>query len=224
MFNILVAEDDIVLLKAIGSTLRNNGFNVITANNGSDALTQIEDHYTDLCVIDSVLPDMSGLDFMQAAKNPDYPNMPIVVLSESNSFSNMERAFKLGADDYLIKPINPDELILRIKAILRRAKIAGDKIITVGGTTLNYDALTIKQNNIESHLPKKEFLLLYKLLSYPNKIFTRRQLMDEIWGFDNESEMRTVNVHINRLRAKLIRNPDFKIVTVRNIGYKAVLK
>lgn len=223
MFNILVVEDNKDLLEITRVFLSRKGYNVIPAENGSEALDKLESNYIDLCVLDLMMPEMDGYEFIDLLKRHNY-DFPIIVTTAKSAFVDMEKGFNLGADDYLVKPINYDELNLRIKALLRRSKIANDKKIVIGNTTLDYDALTVTQNGNETLLPQKEFYLLYKLLCYPNKIFTRQQLMDEIWGFDNESDEKTVNVHINRLREKFKSNMDFEIVTIRGLGYKAVKK
>lgn len=223
MFNILVVEDNKDLLEITCVFLSRKGYNVIPAENGSEALDKLESNYIDLCVLDLMMPEMDGYEFIDLLKRHNY-DVPIIVTTAKSAFVDMEKGFNLGADDYLVKPINYDELNLRIKALLRRSKIANDKKIVIGNTTLDYDALTVTQNGNETLLPQKEFYLLYKLLCYPNKIFTRQQLMDEIWGFDNESDEKTVNVHINRLREKFKSNMDFEIVTIRGLGYKAVKK
>lgn len=223
MFNILVVEDNKDLLEITCVFLSRKGYNVIPAENGSEALDKLESNYIDLCVLDLMMPEMDGYEFIDLLKRHNYV-FPIIVTTAKSAFVDMEKGFNLGADDYLVKPINYDELNLRIKALLRRSKIANDKKIVIGNTTLDYDALTVTQNSNETLLPQKEFYLLYKLLCYPNKIFTRQQLMDEIWGFDNESDEKTVNVHINRLREKFKSNMDFEIVTIRGLGYKAVKK
>lgn len=223
MFNILVVEDNKDLLEITCVFLSRKGYNVIPAENGSEALDKLESNYIDLCVLDLMMPEMDGYEFIDLLKRHNY-DFPIIVTTAKSAFVDMEKGFNLGADDYLVKPINYDELNLRIKALLRRSKIANDKKIVIGNTTLDYDALTVTQNSNETLLPQKEFYLLYKLLCYPNKIFTRQQLMDEIWGFDNESDEKTVNVHINRLREKFKSNMDFEIVTIRGLGYKAVKK
>ncbi len=223
MFNILVVEDNKDLLEITCVFLSRKGYNVIPAENGSEALDKLESNYIDLCVLDLMMPEMDGYEFIDLLKRHNY-DFPIIVTTAKSAFVDMEKGFNLGADDYLVKPINYDELNLRIKALLRRSKIANDKKLVIGDTTLDYDALTVTQNGEETLLPQKEFYLLYKLLCYPNKIFTRQQLMDEIWGFDNESDEKTVNVHINRLREKFKNNEDFEIVTIRGLGYKAVKK
>ena len=151
-------------------------------------------------------------------------DLPILMVTAKDQFDDMQKGFRAGTDDYMIKPINVKELVLRVEALLRRAKIQSEKKITVGDTVLDYDALTVTIHGEETILPQKEFYLLYKLLSYPNKIFTRPQLMDEIWGMFSETDERTVNTHINRLRDRFSDCTDFEIVTVRGLGYKAVKK
>lgn len=223
MFNILVVEDNRDLLEITCVFLSRKGYNVIPAENGSQALDKLESNYIDLCVLDLMMPEMDGYEFIDLLKRHNY-DFPIIVTTAKSAFVDMEKGFTLGADDYLVKPINYDELNLRIKALLRRSKIANDKKLVIGSTTLDYDALSVTHGDNETFLPQKEFYLLYKLLCYPNKIFTRQQLMDEIWGFDNESDEKTVNVHINRLREKFKSNEDFDIITIRGLGYKAVKK
>ena len=151
-------------------------------------------------------------------------NMPVLIVTAKDQFYDLQKGFATGADDYMIKPVNVKELVIRVKALLRRAKISNEKKIIIGSTVLDYDALTVTVNGVEMAFPRKEFYLLYKLLSYPNKIFTRQQLMDEIWGMYSESDERTVNTHINRLREKFSDCDDFEIITVRGLGYKAVKK
>ncbi len=224
MFNILVAEDNDNLLEITCYFLRRKGFNTIPATNGAEALEQLEGHYVDLCIVDLMMPQMDGYEFVQEVKSSNYnKNIPVIIVTAKTGFQDMEKSFNMGADDYMVKPINYDELVLRINALLRRAKIANEKRLVVGSTILDYDSLTITQNGVETLLPQKEFQLLYRLLHFPNIIFTRQQMMDEIWGFDSDSEDKTITVHMNRLREKVKDNPDFHIVTVRGLGYKAVL-
>lgn len=166
---------------------------------------------------------MDGYELTRALRDSNY-DLPILMVTAKDQFSDMQRAFRSGTDDYMVKPINVNELLLRVEALLRRAKIFSEKRIVVGATVLDYDSLTVTRNGEESTLPQKEFYLLYKLLSYPNKIFTRQQLMDEIWGMFSETDERTVNTHINRLRDRFEGCDDFEIVTVRGLGYKAVKK
>lgn len=223
MFNILVVEDNADMRELFCTILSNNGYNSIPACNGEDALEIMDKKYIDLIVADIMMPNMDGFELVKAIRNAKY-DLPILIVTAKDQFEDMQQAFHIGSDDYMIKPINVNELILRVEALLRRAKISAEKKIVVGTTVLDYDALTVTQNGVESILPQKEFYLLYKLLSYPNKIFTRQQLMDEIWGMFSQTDERTVNTHINRLRDRFSNCRDFEIVTVRGLGYKAVKK
>ncbi len=221
MFSILVAEDDEDMRELFCTVLSDSGYNAIPAVDGEDALSIMEREYIDLLVADIMMPKMDGYELIEAIRSAKY-NLPILMVTAKDQFSDMQKGFRLGTDDYMVKPINVKELVLRVEALLRRAKISGEKKIVVGGTTLDYDALTVTLHGVETILPQKEFYLLYKLLSYPNKIFTRQQLMDEIWGMFSETDERTVNTHINRLREKFSDCGDFEIITVRGLGYKAV--
>lgn len=221
MFSIFVAEDDEDMRELFCTVLSDSGYNAIPAVDGEDALSIMEREYIDLLVADIMMPKMDGYELIEAIRSAKY-NLPILMVTAKDQFSDMQKGFRLGTDDYMVKPINVKELVLRVEALLRRAKISGEKKIVVGGTTLDYDALTVTLHGVETILPQKEFYLLYKLLSYPNKIFTRQQLMDEIWGMFSETDERTVNTHINRLREKFSDCGDFEIITVRGLGYKAV--
>lgn len=221
MFNILVVEDNLDMRELFCTVLTDNGYHAYSASDGVEALEIMDKEYIDLIVADIMMPNMNGYELTKALRDAKY-ELPILIVTAKDQFADMQKAFKAGADDYMIKPINVNELILRIEALLRRAKISSEKKIVVGSTKLDYDALTVTVNGEESILPQKEFYLLYKLLSYPNKIFTRQQLMDEIWGMFSETDERTVNTHINRLRDKFSDCKDFEIITVRGLGYKAV--
>lgn len=221
MFNILVVEDNLDMRELFCTVLTDNGYHAYSAADGVEALEIMDKEYIDLIVADIMMPNMNGYELTKALRDAKY-ELPILIVTAKDQFADMQKAFKAGADDYMIKPINVNELILRIEALLRRAKISSEKKIVVGSTKLDYDALTVTVNGEESILPQKEFYLLYKLLSYPNKIFTRQQLMDEIWGMFSETDERTVNTHINRLRDKFSDCKDFEIITVRGLGYKAV--
>ena len=223
MFHILVVEDNADMRELFCTVLSDSGYHTIPASDGIDALNIMEKEYIDLIVADIMMPHMNGYELVQSLRDVGY-TLPILIVTAKDQFEDMQRAFHVGTDDYMIKPINVKELVLRVEALLRRAKISSDKKITVGSTTLDYDALTVTIHGKETILPQKEFYLLYKLLSYPNKIFTRQQLMDEIWGMFSETDARTVNTHINRLRDKFSDCSDFEIVTVRGLGYKAVKK
>lgn len=221
MFNILVVEDNSDMRELFCTVLTDSGYHAIAATDGIDALNIMEKEYIDLIIADIMMPNMDGYELTSSLRDAHY-ELPILIVTAKDQFADMQKAFHSGSDDYMIKPINLSELILRVEALLRRAKISSEKRIVIGGTTLDYDSLTVTRNGTEMTLPQKEFFLLYKLLSYPNKIFTRQQLMDEIWGMFSETDERTVNTHINRLRDRFGDCTDFEIVTVRGLGYKAV--
>lgn len=221
MFQILVVEDNADMRELFCTVLSESGYHCIPAIDGLDALRIMEREYIDLIVADVMMPGMDGYKLTKSLREARY-EMPILMVTAKNQFEDVQRGFRAGTDDYMIKPIHVKELVLRVEALLRRAKISSDKKIVVGSTILDYDALTVTTNGQEMILPQKEFYLLYKLLSYPNKIFTRPQLMDEIWGMFSETDERTVNTHINRLRDRFADCADFEIITVRGLGYKAV--
>lgn len=220
MFDILVVEDDPNTRKLMRAVLKQNGYNVHSAENGVVALDVMDRQHIDLVILDIMMPEMDGYELTRELRAGDM-NLPILMVSAKHEFKDKQLGFNLGTDDYMTKPVDEDEMLLRIQALLRRAQIAHDKKLTIGHTVLDYDAMTVIQGDEEITLPQKEFLLLFKLLSYPGMVFTRIQLMDEIWGMDSDTDAHTVNVHINRLRDKLNDNRDFKIVTVRGFGYKA---
>ncbi len=221
MFTILVVEDNADMRELFCTVLESSGYRAIPACDGVEALECMDREYIDLIVADIMMPNMDGYELTQSLRGSGY-TLPILMVTAKDQFEDMQKGFRAGTDDYMIKPINVKELVLRVEALLRRAKISSEKKITVGSTVLDYDALTVTLDGKETILPQKEFYLLYKLLSYPNKIFTRQQLMDEIWGIFTESDERTVNTHINRLRERFAGCKDFEIVTVRGLGYKAV--
>lgn len=221
MFTILVVEDNADMRELFCTVLTDHGYRAIGALDGADALRVMEGEYVDLIVADLMMPNMDGYELTASLREARY-ELPILIVTAKDQFTDMQRAFRAGTDDYMVKPINVNELVLRVEALLRRAKISSEKRIVMGDTVLNYDALTVTRNGVESTLPQKEFYLLYKLLAYPGRIFTRQQLMDEIWGMFSETDERTVNTHINRLRDRFADCGDFEIVTVRGLGYKAV--
>ena len=220
MFKIMVVEDDNNTRKLMCTFLKNSGFEVIAAENGEKALDIISEHRIDLIVLDIMMPGIDGYELTKSLRSVG-DMIPILMVSAMHQSNAKYKGFQVGTDDYMTTPVDEEEMILRIKALLRRAKIFQDRKLTIGTTTLNYDSLSITQNNVSSTLPQKEFQLLFKLLSYPNIIFTRMQLMDEIWGFDSDTDIHTVNVHINRIRERIKDNKDFEIITVRGLGYKA---
>ena len=221
MFNIMIVEDDTNQRKLMQTVLEQYGYNVITACDGLDGLDQLDRKHVDLIILDIMMPRMDGFEFTSALRQSGC-NIPILMVSAKQSPVDKRKGFIIGTDDYMTKPVDEEEMVLRVGALLRRSKIANERKLTVGSTTLYYDSLSVSDENETQELPQKEFLLLFKLLSYPNKIFTRRQLMDEIWDMESESDERTVDVHVSRLREKYRNNPDFEIITVRGLGYKAV--
>jgi len=221
VFNVLVVEDDTKLRQLFCTVLQKNGYRSIDAENGQDALAKMDKEYVDLIICDIMMPQMDGYEFTKTLRESGV-DIPILMITAKESFHDKKRGFLAGTDDYMVKPVDVNEMVLRVRALLRRAQIVSERHQSVGGTKLDYDSLTLHQNGQAEVLPQKEFYLLYKLMSYPNKIFTRQQLMDEIWGMESDSEARTVDVHINRLRERIKNNEDLEIVTVRGLGYKAV--
>ncbi len=221
MFNILVVEDDAALRKMMQSVLQRNGYRPLLAEDGQAALDILEREQADLIITDIMMPNMDGYELTELLRQSNY-NMPILMVTVKETYTDKHRGFSAGIDDYMVKPIDINEMILRVRALLRRAQIANEHRLQVGSTLLDWDSLQVYFDNQQLSLPQKEFYLLFTLLSYQGKIFTRQQLLDEIWGMDTESDERTVDVHINRLRDRFKNNPDFEIVTVRGLGYKAV--
>jgi len=223
MFQILVVDDDKntrLLLKAV---LQAENYNVFTAENGEQALEVMDREHIDLVVLDIMMPKMDGYEFTKTLRENDN-NLPILMVSAKQLPADKQKGFLVGTDDYMTKPIDETEMLLRIKALLRRARIVSERKIVVGNVTLDYDSLTVFRGSEKQELPQKEFMLLYKLLSYPGKIFTRIQLMDEIWGAESDTGWETVTVHIGRLRKRFEGWEEFEIVSVRGLGYKAVKK
>ncbi|MBQ2700345.1 MAG: response regulator transcription factor [Clostridia bacterium] len=220
MFTIMVVEDDLHLQKMMTVFLRMNGYNVLTADDGEKALEVMETAMPDLVICDIMMPRMDGYQLTRELRDA-YPLLPILMVTAKETIEDKRLGYQAGTDDYMVKPIDLDELAMRVTALLRRARINTERQITIGESVLDYDALTVTRPGLTLQLTKKEFYLLFKLLSYPQQIFTRRQLMDEIWGMDAESDERTVDVHIKRLREKCEPFPEFRILTVRGLGYKA---
>ena len=221
MFNVMIVEDDQNQRKLMQTVLEQYGYNVILASDGVDGLDQLDKKHVDLIILDIMMPRMDGFEFTSTLRQSGC-NIPILMVSAKQSPVDKRKGFIIGTDDYMTKPVDEEEMVLRVGALLRRSKIASERKLSVGSTTLYYDSLSVVSDEETQELPQKEFLLLFKLLSYPNKIFTRRQLMDEIWDMESESDERTVDVHVSRLREKYRMNTDFEIVTVRGLGYKAV--
>jgi len=219
MFRILVVEDDKNLQILMTTVLKQQGYDVLCARNGEDALDLLDTHHVDLLISDIMMPEMNGYELTESLRQADY-QLPILMVTARDSLADKKQGFLAGTDDYMVKPIDMDEMVLRVAALLRRARIMNEHRLTVGDTVLDYDTLTVSRPGQQQELPKKEFYLLFKLLSYPRQIFTRQQLMDEIWGLEAESDERTVDVHIKRLRERFANWPHFEIITVRGLGYK----
>lgn len=223
MFHILVVDDNKHTRMLFKAVLEAENYTVFTAENGEDALCVMDEEHIDLVVLDIMMPKMDGYEFTKLLRE-NHNNLPILMVSAKQLPADKKKGFLVGTDDYMTKPVDEDEMLLRIKALLRRAKIVNERKIVIGEVTLDYDALTVRKGNMQIELPQKEFLLLYKLLSYPGKIFTRIQLMDEIWGANSGTGWETVTVHIGRLRKKFEGWEEFEIESVRGLGYKAVRK
>lgn len=221
MFHILVVDDDKNTRMFFEAVLMAANYKVSLADNGEAALAVMDREHIDLVVLDVMMPKMNGYDFTKALRAADN-NIPILMVSAKQLPSDKKLGFLSGTDDYMTKPVDDEEMLYRIKALLRRAKIESERKITLGEVTLDYDTLTVSRGDDVQELPQKEFLLIYKLLSYPGKIFTRIQLMDEIWGADSDTGWETVTVHIARLRKRFENYPEFTIESVRGLGYKAV--
>ena len=218
---ILLVDDEDDILEFIRYNLTKAGYEVYTARNGAEGLQQAAAHRPHLILLDVMMPTMDGYTFLKTMRDSG-SSIPVLIITARDSAEDVRKAFTMGTDDFMVKPVDDVEMILRIRALLRRARISEEQKITVGSTTLIYDSFTLIQNGTEVQMPKKEFQILFKLLSFPNKTFTRANLMEEFWDMDSESEARTVDVHINRLRDRLKDNKDIQIVTVRGLGYKAV--
>ena len=221
MFCIMIVEDDGNARKLMETVFSQAGYTVITASDGVDALERVHSCHIDLIVLDLMMPRMDGYEFTRTLRKSDI-QIPILMVTAKETSADMKKGFVTGTDDYMVKPVDEEEMLLRVKALLRRSKIVNERRLSLGRTILNYDNLSVTCGGETSELPNKEFMLLYKLLSYENKIFTRRSLMNELWDMNSDAEMRTVDVHINRLRSRFRDNPDFRIVTVRGLGYKAI--
>lgn len=223
MFKILVVEDDKNLRKLIVTCLEKSNYTVFETRNGQEALELMDREFVDLIVTDIMMPQIDGYELIKLLREAQYET-PILIITAKEEFEDKKQGFELGADDYMVKPINIDEMLLRVKSLLRRSKSPNEKVIKIGAIELNYDRLEIKKKNIKYQLTQKEFYLLYKLLSLPNTIFKRQELIEEIWGLESDSDFRTVDVHIKRIREKLEDIEEFEIVTIRGIGYKAIIK
>ena len=221
MFKILIAEDDRELRQLFAHILTKNNYLVRTVSNGQEALDALDKDYFDLIISDIMMPVMDGYELVRLLRSTGN-NTPVMMITAKDAFDDMREGFNSGTDDYMVKPININEMVLRVGALLRRAQMINDRKLILGKTILELDSLSVYMENDNFILPQKEFMLLYIMASYPGKIFTRHQLMDEIWGYDNKSDTHTVDVHIARLREKFKNSTDFKIITMRGVGYKVV--
>lgn len=221
MFNVLVIDDDKNTRLYFKALLENEKFIVYTAENGAEGLSVMDREHIDIAIVDIMMPKMDGYQFTEELRAVNN-ELPILMVSAKQLPIDRKKGFLVGIDDYMTKPVDPEEMILRIRSLLRRSKINAERKIVVGEVVIDYDSLTVKRGNEVQELPQKEFLLLFKLLSYPDKIFTRIQLMDEIWGMDCDTGWETVTVHIGRIRKRFENFKEFEIVSVRGLGYKAV--
>ncbi|MGN0695229.1 MAG: response regulator transcription factor [Oscillospiraceae bacterium] len=223
MFKILVLEDDRELNRTVCTFLNHSGYEAVSCLNAEDAYDKMYETVFDLIVSDIMMPGIDGFEFAKTVRSLN-ENIPILFMTARDDFESKQRGFRVGIDDYMVKPVDLDELFLRIGALLRRAKIASGRKLEIGGLLLDADEHTAYLNGNEISMTAREFSILYKLLSYPKKTFTRTQLMDEFWDVNTESGPRTVDVYMTKLRAKLSECTDFEIVTVHGLGYKAVIK
>lgn len=220
MVNILVVDDSDSIRKLISMYLKRDGYHVFAASDGLEALDLLGQEHIDLIILDIMMPNMDGYTLTKELRTANY-SLPILMITAKETYADKKQGFAVGTDDYMVKPIDFDEMLLRVSALLRRAKISNEHRIVFGDITLDHDTLTVTTKTETTLLPQKEFYLLFKLLNYPKKIFTRQELMAEIWGFDSDTDERTVDVHIKRLREKFDKYEAFKIITVRGLGYKA---
>jgi DNA-binding response OmpR family regulator len=221
MLKILIAEDDRELRQLFSHVLTKNGYSVRGVANGREALDALDKEYFDLIISDIMMPEVDGYELVKTLRSTGN-NTPVMMITAKDAFDDMRQGFNYGTDEYMVKPININEMLLRVGALLRRAQMINDRRLVFGKTILELDSLSVYTEHESFILPQKEFMLLYKMASFPGKIFTRHQLMDEIWGYDNETDTHTVDVHIARLRDRFKSNTDFKIVTMRGVGYKVV--
>ncbi|MBR4972280.1 MAG: response regulator transcription factor [Oscillospiraceae bacterium] len=221
MQKILIAEDDYELCQLFSHVLSKNGYAVKGVSNGREALEAMAQDYYDLVISDIMMPVMDGYRFVSHIRG-EGNTTPVLMITAKDAFDDMRQGFVSGTDDYMVKPINVNEMVLRVSALLRRAQMINERRQVIGSTVMECDSLTVTTDSGSYVLPQKEFMLLYKMASFPGRIFTRQQLMDEIWGYDSETDTHTVDVHIGRLRERFRDNPDFKIITIRGVGYKVV--
>lgn len=221
MFNILVVEDDKELRDLFCAVLTDNGYTAFPATDGEDAFDVLDGAYIDLTISDIMMPKMDGIEMTKALREAGY-DMPVLMITAKESAADKREGFRAGTDDYMVKPIDINEMLWRVEALLRRSQIVSQRRAKIGNTEFNCDTLSVSYNGEIVTLPQKEFFLLFKLVASPNRIFTRIQIMDEVWGVDSGADSHTLDVHISRLRDRFKDNPDFEIITVRGLGYKVV--
>ena len=221
MFKILIAEDDSELRQLFSHVLIKNGYSVTGVCNGKEALDALDKGYYDLIISDIMMPEMDGYELVSSLRTAGY-SIPVMMITAKDAFDDMRMGFVSGTDDYMVKPVTVNEMVLRVGALLRRAQMINDRRLVIGGTVMECDSLTVTWDGQSAVLPQKEFMLLYKMASFPGRIFTRQQLMDDIWGYDSDTDTHTVDVHIGRLRDRFRDSKDFKIITMRGVGYKVV--
>lgn len=221
MFHILIVEDARELRQLFQKVLIQNGYSVKGVENGKAALAVLEKEYADLIISDIMMPVMDGYELVQALREANI-QIPVLMITAKHAFDDLRMGFLSGTDDYMVKPVNVNEMVLRVGALLRRAQMISERRLVIGNTEMLLDSLTVSTVDDSYVLPQKEFMLLYKMASYPGRTFTRQQIMDDIWGYDAETDTHTVDVHIGRLRERFRDSADFQIVTIRGVGYKVV--
>lgn len=222
MTNIMIVEDDDNLRLLLSTRLKAR-YSVIAVPDAVQALELLEEGKTELVVTDIMMPVMDGYTFVRTMRSQGW-DIPVIMLTAKDTLNDKGQGFSVGCDDYLTKPVNFEELVWRIDALLRRSKIVNEGKIVIGGVTVDSSEFTVTRGDTAIELPTKEFKLLYLLLSYPNKIFTKENILDKVWGYTSESDETTVRTHMNRLRSKFEGFPEFELVTIRGVGYKAVIK
>ena len=221
MFKILIAEDDAELRQLFTHVLNRSGYEVTGVDNGKKALEALTNEYYDMVISDIMMPVMDGYELVKSLREIN-KTIPVMMITAKDAFDDMRLGFLSGTDDYMVKPVNVNEMVLRVGALLRRAQMITERKLVIGATVMECDSMIVTHAGVSSILPQKEFMLLHKMASFPGKIFTRQQLMDEIWGYDSGTDSHTVDVHIGRLRERFRDEKDFKIVTMRGVGYKVV--
>ena len=223
MFKILVIEDDADLQNLFCKTLQRSNYMAYGADNAQEAFDILENEYIDLIISDVMMPGINGFEFVRQLRESG-SELPVLIITAKGDITDKQQGFMAGADDYMVKPIDLNEMIFRVNALLRRAKSVSEKKLVFGGTSLEYNSWTVTDENGTQIRPQKEFQLLYKQLSYPGQIFTRQQILDDVWGISDYVDSHTLDVHISRLRERFKNNPDFEIVTIRGLGYRVMKK